>query len=396
MENPETSKMGEDRSSIESSAYPLAFRVDPSGLKLEPLPTIDGIARIRTFARTLEGMQKEAVIHYGPTGAIWRVVSDEGPWLNGTDLAPFPLAFFAAGVAASLMSEFLGEARDRDIRIDSLNLVQDNFFTMEGSALKGTMAAGVQPMQVSISARSNAAATDIENIAETAVRSRSPAERCLREVLISGFAVRANNEELAWPGKGADTVAALTDPAGVFDDIHPISNDDTTLIRKSAGVAESQGNAIGLGAEQKRVVHVRTEGSIRQDGLKSIDVQCIQPAGSRFQMLSDDSKVTGGQGRAPSGLAYLSAGVAFCFMTQIGRYAQITKQRLNGYRIIQDTAFRFSRDHEPQAFAVETLVCLDTDEPEDKSIQLVRMAEQTCYIHAAYRTPTATELTIGD
>lgn len=388
--------MGEDRSNIESSGHPLAFRVDPHGLNPERLPLTDGIARIRSYARTLEGMQKEALIHYGPTGAIWRVVSDEGPWLNGTDLAPFPLAFFAAGVAASLMSEFLGEARDRDIRIDSLNLVQDNFFTMEGSALKGTMAAGVQPMQVSISARSNASATDIENIAETAVRRRSPAERCLREILASSFAVRANNEELAWPGKRADTVAGLSDPAGLFDDIRPLSNGGTTLIRKSGSVAKSHGAAVGLAAEQKRVVHVRTEGSIRQDGLKSIDVQCIQPAGSRFRILSDDSKVTGGQERAPSGLAFLSAGVAFCFMTQIGRYAQITKQQLNGYRIIQDTTFRLARDHEPDAFAVETLVCLDTDEPEDKSIQLVRMAEQTCYIHAAYRTATATELTIGD
>ncbi len=388
--------MGENKSSIELSGHPLVFRVDPEGLNPERLPLTDGIARIRSYARTLEGMQKEAVIHYGPTGAIWRVVSDEGPWLNGTDLAPFPLAFFAAGVAASLMSEFLGEARDREIRIESLNLVQDNFFIMEGSALKGTMAAGVQPMQVSISARSNASATDIENIAEIAVRSRSPAERCLREILISSFVVRANNEELAWPGKLANTVAGLSDPAEVFDDIHPLSNGGTTLIRKTGSVAKSHGTAVGLGAEQKRVVHVRTEGSIRQDGLKSIDVQCIQPAGSRFRMLSDDSKVTGGQERAPSGLAYLSAGVAFCFMTQIGRYAQITKQQLSGYRIIQDTAFRVSQDHDPDAFAVETLVCLDTDEPEDKSIQLVRMAEQTCYIHAAYRTPTATELTTGD
>ena len=388
--------MGAAEASIESSGFPLAFRVDPNGPNLKALALTDSTVRIRTMARVLAGMQKEAIIQYGSTGTLWRVVCDEGPWLNGTDLAPFPLAFFAAGVAASLMSEFLGEARDRDIRIDSLNLVQDNFFTMEGSALKGTMAAGVQPMQVSISARSNASVTDIENIAETAMRNRSPAERCLREILTSGFVVRANNEELAWPGKGADTVAALSDPAEVFDDIRPLSNGGTTLIRKSGSVAKSHGAAVGLAAEQKRVVHVRTEGSIRQDGLKSVDVQCIQPAGSRFRILSDDSKVIGGQERAPSGLAFLSAGVAFCFMTQIGRYAQITKQRLKGYRIIQDTAFRLARDHEPDAFAVETLVCLDTDEPRDKSIQLVRMAEQTCYIHATYRTPTATEVTVGD
>jgi len=388
--------MGEGKASIESSNFPLAFQVDPSRLNLEALPTTDGIARIRTFARTLEGMQKEAIIQYGPTGTLWRVVCDEGPWLNGTDLAPFPLAFFSAGMAASLMSDLVDEAGERGVQADTLDFTQDNFYSMKGSALKGTMAASVQPMQVKISLRGDGSPAEIENITEHAVRNRSAAERCLREVLPSRFAVRANDQELAWPGTVADTVSALPDPSIVFENIRPMLNGGPTLVRKIASVDKAQGSAVGLGTEQKRVVHVNTQGSNRQDGLKSLDVQCIQPPGSCFQMLSDDSKVTGGQERAPSGLAYLSAGAAFCFMTQIGRYAQITKQQLNGYRIIQDTAFRFSRDQEPQAFAVESLVCLDTDEPGDKSIQLVRMAEQTCYIHAAYRTSTATELTIGD
>ena len=126
--------------------------------------------------------------------------------------------------------------------------------------------------------------------------------------------------------------------------------------------------------------------------MKSIIVQCIQPAGSRFEMLSDSSRAEGGQERAPSGLVYLSAGVAFCFMTQIGRYAQITKQKLNGYHIIQDTGFRLAQNCEPDAHAAETLVCLDTGELRDKSLQLVRMAEQTCYVHASYRIPARTEL----
>ena len=387
--------MGEDKVNIESSAYPLAFRVDPSELKLEPLPLVDGITRVRSYARTLEGMQKEAVIQYGPTAAIWRVVSDEGPWLNGTDLAPFPLAFFTAGMAASLISDFVDEAGDCGVQVDSLEFTQDNFFTMQGSALKGTMAASVQPMQVKISARGKDAAEDYLRVAESAVHERSAANRCLREDLASRFAVRANDHDLAWPGLAADAVSALTDPASVFDNIRPMSGGDTTLIRKTDTVAEATGDAVGLVADQKRVVHVNNQGSIRKDGLISLDVGCIHPPGSCFRMLSDGEDVVGSQERAPSGLVYLSAGVAFCFMTQIGRYAQITKQSLNGYRIIQDTAFRLSQNHDPQAFAVETLVCLDTDEPDDRSIQIVRMAEQTCYIHAAYRTATQTQVTLA-
>ncbi len=371
------------------------FQADPDGMNLQMLEHANDRLRIRTTARTLAGMQKEAIIQYGPTGTVWRVISDEGSWLNGTDLAPFPLAFFTAGVAASLMSEFLAEARDRNIRVDSLNLVQDNFFTMEGSALRGTMAAGVQPMQVRISASGSASTTVFESIAHTAMHHRSAAECCLRKTLKSSFAVRANNEKLAWPGEPAETVAALADPEGLFADAQALVDDAPTLIRKIASENVSQGTAVGLAAEQKRVVHVRTEGSLREDGLKALRVQCIQPAGSCFEMLSDDSKSTGGQERAPDGLAYLSAGVAFCFMTQIGRYAQIVKQELDGYRIIQDTVFPLAQDLNPDAFAVETLVCLDTREPSDKSIQLVRMAEQTCYIHAAFRTAAASKLKTG-
>ena len=384
--------MGEDKSSIELSDYPLAFRVEPDGLNLETLATTDGIARIRTFARTLEGMQKEAVIQYGPTGTVWRVVCDEGPWLNGTDLAPFPLAFFAAGIAASLLSELVDEAGDRGVQVDTLGLAQDNFFTMEGSALRDTMTAGVQPMQVSISARGSASAAELKDIAETALRRRSPAQRCLRDVLPSAFAIHANDEELPWPGKAATGAAMLADPAELFGRIRPASQDNMTIIRKSDSAAETTAHAVGLQAEQKRVVHVHTEGTIRDDGLKSISVQCIRPPGSRFRILSENSSANDGQERAPNGLVYLSAGIVFCFMTQIGRYAQITKQKLDGFRVIQDTGFRFSRDCDPAAYAVETLVCLDTREPPDKSIQLVRMGEQTCYIHATYRTATETEL----
>ncbi|MFQ5983191.1 MAG: hypothetical protein ACE5KS_07445, partial [Woeseiaceae bacterium] len=179
--------MGENKSSIESSGYPLAFRADPGELDLEPLPLTDGVARIRTFARALEGMQKEAVIQYGPTGAIWRVVCDEGPWLNGTDLAPFPLAYFTAGMAASLMSDLIDEAGE------SSHFTQDNFFAMQGSALKGTMAASALSMRLSI--------------ADSAIRHRSAAMRCLQDELPSRFAVRANSLELGWPGPVAGAVS---------------------------------------------------------------------------------------------------------------------------------------------------------------------------------------------
>ncbi len=197
-------------------------------------------------------------------------------------------------------------------------------------------------------------------------------------------------------GEPADQLAGLVDPAAVIARLRPSSSGATaesdTIVRKVDKSVPSDAEAVGFKAVQKRVVHVHTQCSIRQDGLKSIAVQCIQPSGSRFEFLSDNSRAVGGLERAPSGLAYLSAGVAFCFMTQIGRYAQISKQDLRAYRIIQDTGFTLANGCEPQALPVETLVFLDTGEPPDKSLQLVKMGEQTCYIHASYQVPIKTDV----
>ena len=59
-------------------------------------------------ARKLAGHQKEAVVHEGSAGSRWRLASDEGKHLTGTDLAPFPLGFFNAGLHGDVMGRILG------------------------------------------------------------------------------------------------------------------------------------------------------------------------------------------------------------------------------------------------------------------------------------------------
>jgi hypothetical protein len=97
---------------IQSSSYPLAFPV-AADAKHGPRGASSKRVEIRTFARALEGMQKEALIQTG--GRNWRMVCDEGPYLNGTDLAPFPLAFFATGLVNSYLTEIVALAKAKDL-----------------------------------------------------------------------------------------------------------------------------------------------------------------------------------------------------------------------------------------------------------------------------------------
>ena len=100
-----------------------------------------GEVAIRCASRALEGMQKEAVLYRSGRDLGLRLLCDEGPYLNGTDLAPPPLAYFSAGVAACFAGEVLRVLTGRGLSTDGFRLVLDCFFSMEGSALQGTMKA---------------------------------------------------------------------------------------------------------------------------------------------------------------------------------------------------------------------------------------------------------------
>jgi hypothetical protein len=82
-------------------------------------------------------------------------------------------------------------------------------------------------------------------------------------------------------------------------------------------------------------------------------------------------------------------------MTQFGRYASITKKRLDEYRIVQDTHFAPGNADTPgRAEPVETHVYLVTPEGEEFARKTLDMGERTCFLHATCRTDLQPQLTI--
>ena len=79
---------------IDKHGDPLAFKLrhgrrSPLAMGESDVVTVE--------ARQMALHQKESVVTDGAECCAWRLSSDEGKHLKGSDLAPFPLGFFNAG-----------------------------------------------------------------------------------------------------------------------------------------------------------------------------------------------------------------------------------------------------------------------------------------------------------
>ena len=395
--------------SIEKSPFPLVFKQDiQSPVELRASQRGRRL-QLRTATRALAGMQKEALVNYGPTGTTWRVVCDEGPWLDGTDLAPFPLGFFTAGLIASYMSEFMTHARRAGVEVHELEVMVDNLYGMEGSLMRGTMVGSAQPVEVTFTASTSTDAREALQLAHLAVAS-SPADALLRNAVDSTFTLNHNGKALPVTRVAASSAPQHEDPTPLFGSAKPALEQGfaADILQRLDGVdtlggeklGSERSSAVGLSDTQKRQVHVRGVGTLRDDGMKELQVACFQPVGSVFRFLSDDSAAVGGQERAPCGLVYLSAGISFCFMTQLGRYAHVAKHNMQAYQIVQDTSFSLpaqvnDKEEMTTSAPVDTHVYIGNEEDEEKTQTLLNMGEQTCYLHAACRTGIKTRIKLG-
>ena len=393
-------RVGEDL--LQRSGLPTFFEIENLGEIGLALPENRHGQSVRVWARSLTVMQKEAIVASVGSGAVWRLASDEGPYLDGFDAAPCPLAFLSTGMVSSYMNEILALADQRGVTIGDLVLVQDNFYTMEGSALRGTMVGGALPVELEVKIDTDAEDGPLSDLVAAAVHA-SPVDGLMRERHTSLFTLTMNGEEVPVGRVASIGHPAEPDPGDQFPRVRPAAGSAGEEITRLEAVKSITGVAGGAGsslqAQQSRKLHLGVICRRRPDGVKEIEQHLYSPLGSTFRFLSDETAECGGTGAAPDAVSYLAAGIAFCFMTQHGRSAKIMKKDLNQYRVIQDIHFSLGgasggTGRVGVADDVETHVYLDTSAGEDFARRCLDMAEQTCFLHAFCRTPLEPTITI--
>ncbi len=369
---------------------PLFFKADSSSDVGLDAPDVRKGMAVRLAVRSLSVMQKEALVLNSRTGAVWRMASDEGAYLAGFDEAPCPLSFLTTGMVSSTMNEILALADIRGIAIRSIKLIQDNFYTLSGSALRGTMTGGAKDIELEAVIDADADADTLRELVLDAVAA-SPLNGLMRKSIESLFTLTHNGAEI--PLGAALPVAGetLPDPGDRFDGVMPAPGDWSTLIVKGGMTPKSEVTESVAGSslrdEQNSLLHVRGICTLRSDGIKEIEQHLYNPHGSIFTFLCEEGEADGGKGRAPDAASYIAAGIGFCFMTQFGRFAKIAKKDLRDYRILQDAHFSLGgatakTGKAGEADPLETHVYLHTGEDDDFARHILDMAEKTCFLHA--------------
>lgn len=389
---------------LKQSGKPLFFRLgNPDRVGLAP-PELRLGECIRLAARDLSGMQKEALVVSARTGAAWRLASDEGAYLDGHDEGPCPLSFVSTGMVSATMNELLALAAERAIDIRNVRLIQDNYYTMRGSASEGTMTGGARDIELEAQIDAEAGTDALRALVADAVVA-SPLGGLTRQYKHSVFTLSHNGVEIE-TGRALPLGApALPDPAGSFD-LARIGEGDwapviTRMGRMTPKTEETRTFAGGsLTDRQDRLLHLRVFCTLRPDGMKEIIQYMYNPHGSVFRFLSEEAPESGGKGRAPDALSLVAAGIGFCFMTQLGRYARIVHKNVKDHRIVQDAHFTLGgasggTGRPGDADPVETHVYLTSAEDDEFARKALDMSEQTCFLHALCKAALKTRIRIA-
>lgn len=306
---------------IASSGYPLGFKTRKGSSRSSVILGSTGRDVFKVEARHLSGShQKEAVVTEGSYGSSWRMVSDEGVHIKGDDLAPFPLGFFNAGLQADLANRLLMLARIQGIALDQISIQCSTGYSMTGAFIRGDGVGYAEPARIAVALRSSAKAPAICALVAAAVNA-SPALAAMRTPLANTFAIYVNGKRRAVSTLldcgGEDAADPLKTYVGVPS---PLANANALpdLIVKTgqqrAGIPALAAPAAPAGSRIVR--EVSGSCNVFPSGETNTDVALQLPGMSHFSIKSDE----GAGDRAPSGLALISAGIAYCYMTQLSRY----------------------------------------------------------------------------
>jgi uncharacterized OsmC-like protein len=371
-----TPRPADELTPLECSPHPLAFMTAPGDGTAPP----DGERTQVTYRTEVMGLgrfQKEGLVTDVTTGRAWRLPADEGTYLRGTDKAPAPLMHFAAGLHADLTSRIVRIAERRDLALERVAVSLTQGFGSKGSFARGEAVALVGDLAWTIDVESAAPDAEVDDVVNAALAS-SPAHAAMTSAREGVFALYTNARPTPVVGVLQSDSPAEQDPflrhARSPEPVAASPAGEPILVQSpSDGPLE-----ITLSDDQQVTFmwHILATGEYRFDsGTVATTVKFPNAGATQWTLISDDTGA-----RAPSPLAYFSIGTAFCYHTQLCRYADVRRLSVTRPRLVQLSTFS-SEDATADSAPFDTHLFLNGTVTEDETTSLLTAAANTCYAH---------------
>ena len=374
---------------ISKNGYPLGFLIK----KAES--NTNGLNKTFTsHTRQMDILQKESIGYEGDLNSTsFRLTSDEGKHLNGTDLAPFPLGFFNASIHGDIVGTVMKQATLKGLKIDNIDCEVLNSYYLTGSFVKGDGKGHAEPTTINLDIATSENQDDIKNLILSASK-MAPVLAGLRTPLKNTFALYANGRRKDLSSLNESLKTDAEDPYQQYKVEPSPSNSDNYSDRMivktgevSAGTVEpvdgynvpksQDGNAEN--PKFNKIIRTIVGKSSTNANSKIVEVDTVLglPGMTHFVISSDiDGNI------APSPVNVMGAAISFCFLTQTHRYIHHQKFAIEGLRMSQYATFKENSDGTVEMLPLDTHLYMNGTAPDEHNEKLIDMSERTCYLHA--------------
>jgi uncharacterized OsmC-like protein len=374
---------------ISKNGYPLGFLIKKAD------SNTNGLNKTFTsHTRQMDILQKESIGYEGDLNSTsFRLTSDEGKHLNGTDLAPFPLGFFNASIHGDIVGTIMKQAASQGLKIDNIDCEVLNSYYLTGSFVKGDGKGHAEPTTINLDITTSEKHDDIKNLILKASR-MAPVLAGLRTALKNTFALYANGRRKDLSSLNESMKTDAEDPYQQYKvEPSPSKSDnysDRMIVKTgevSAGTVEpvdgynvpkgQNGNAEN--PKFNKIIRTIVGKSSTNANSKIVEVDTVLglPGMTHFVISCDIDGII-----APSPVNVMGAAISFCFLTQTHRYIHHQKFAIEGLRMSQYASFKENSDGTVEMMPLDTHLYMNGTAPDEHNEKLIDMSERTCYLHA--------------
>ena len=375
---------------ISEDNYPLGFLIN----KGSSTNSDDLNKTFVSHTRQMALLQKETIGYEGDLNSnSWRLTSDEGKHLNGTDLAPFPLGFFNASIHGDIVGRIFKTALKEKISIDEIKCEVKNSYYLTGSFVKGDGVGHAEPTQINLEIKSSEDKSKIKELINKSSKS-SPVLTALRTPLKNTFSLIANGRKKNLSSLNESSLNNPEDPYNYYKK-QPSPNKtekfSDRMIIKTGQVSEGKvepvdGYNVSKSSENatentnfNKIIRTIVGRSTTKasDNIIEVDTVLGLPGMTHFVISMDINGVI-----APSPVNIMGAAISFCFLTQTHRYIHHQKFNIEGLRMSQYATFKENSDGSIEMLPLDTHLFVNGTASDEHNEKLIDMSEKTCYLHA--------------